>query len=152
MPLTKKIIPGSGWNAYEWVAVITITIGVALVTVGITEWVKAGVQHGAFYLVLGALAVFAPVAASVYKKMSGKAVYEYPTATNGKLTKGDKVMLFFFVLAFALMIIGVGVALSSALLTMKFGWAFAEDFLWYGLLAAGAPMVLFFIICGFFIK
>ena len=153
MSETKQIIPGSGWDAKEWLSVIIITIGVALITIGITYWAKEGFQHGILYLACGVLAVILPFLLTVPRMLSGKLKHEYPTASKEKLSKGDTITVFLFVLAFALMIIGIGVALASILLTRKYGWwGFGEYYVWYGLLSAGAPMILVIILSSIFLK
>ena len=152
MSKTKQIIPGSGWDAPEWLSVIAVTIGAALITFGITLWVKEGFQHGLYYLIGGVLAIVFPFAITIKGMNKGRIEYEYPTAEKRKLTTGENVQVILFTLAFAFLIIGLGVALSSALITLKYGWAFAQNFLYFGLIGAGAPFVLFIILGSIFIK
>ena len=76
MSETKQIIPGSGWDAKEWLSVIIITIGVALITIGITYWAKEGFQHGILYLACGVLAVILPFLLTVPRMLSGKLKHE----------------------------------------------------------------------------
>lgn len=149
---TKKIIPSSGWDAKEWLSIIVIVIGVALASTGITIWIKDCWQNAAPYFIGGVLACVIPLAIGVILLKSNTIKYEYPTATDTKLSKGDNIQVVLFVLVFICFIIGLGVALSSAIITTKYGWGIAEDYLIFGLLGAGAPMLLFIVLCGVFVK
>lgn len=152
MSKVKQIIPGSGWDLSEWIGVITVILGVALITVGITFWVKEGLHRGLIYVIGGALAIILPFAIAIINMNRGAIKYEYPTAENRKLSAGEHIETALFLLAFACLLIGFGVALSSAFITLKYGWDFAQYFLIYGLLGAGAPMVLFIVLGSIFIK
>lgn len=152
MSQTKQIIPGSGWDVKEWMAVICIIIGVALLSAGITIWAKEGLSQGWYRVSIGITLIFLPFLVGLINQSKGKIKHDYPTASSEKLSKGDKAQVVLLTLAFALLIIGIGVALSSALLTLRYGWAFAQNFLFFGLIAAGAPMLLLVILGSIFIK
>lgn len=149
---TKQVIPSGGWDAEEWVSVIVFIIGVALITTGIPTWIKDGFSRGAIYLIGGIIACVIPFIFTVPALMKGTLKYEYPNSTETELSKSDNIQAFLFVLVFTLQIIGLGVALSSAILSWKYGWDFARYFLIYGLIGSGAPMVLFVILGSIFIK
>jgi hypothetical protein len=149
---TKKVIPSSGWDAKEWLSIIVITIGVALISTGITIWVKDTLQGATPYLIVGVLACLIPIIITVVSLKTKKLQYEYPTATDTKLSKGDNVQVALFVFVFICLIVGFGVALSCILITIKYGWGVAEDYLLYGLLGAGAPMILFILLSSVFVK
>lgn len=140
---TKQVIPSEGWDGKTWLAIIEIVIGTALITTGIVTCCKSGIQSGLIYLIVGAVLVLFPVFKGVYELKAKKVKYEYPTAQETKLSVGDNIELVLFTIAFYLLIIGFGVALSCVLITLKYGWDVAEPFLHFGLLGGGAPLILF---------
>lgn len=152
MTETKQIIPGSGWSASEWLSVIRITIAVALLTVGIVTWVKEDFRHGWYCILIGVLMIVLPLVSTLVGSSKNKVKYTYPTASNEKPSKADTIQVILLTIAFAFLIIGFGVALSSALLVFRYGWEFAQNFLYFGLIGAGLPMLLLMILGTVFIK